>query len=97
MNNETTIWTPISIFLIAIALVVYWIIRESKRKKEWRKKKEVYDAYLAKLEEAYKNSLKGTDKSLALDLGRKYYKMIRNGELTIYDEQAIANDLSTMK
>ncbi|MBC7554353.1 MAG: hypothetical protein H7257_10280 [Taibaiella sp.] len=42
-------------------------------------------------------ALLGTDKGEALRKGRLYYSCIRKGSLTIYDEQAIANDLTTMK
>jgi hypothetical protein len=53
---------------------------------------------LKQLKENYDNSLKGTDKKVALDAGRAYYSALRKDKkLTIYDEQAITNDLSTMK
>jgi hypothetical protein len=45
----------------------------------------------------YEEALKGTDKRAALEAGRKYYAELRYGRLTIYDEQAIANDINTMK
>lgn len=46
----------------------------------------------------YEAALKSDDKTKALELGRKYYSMKRTDKkLTIYDEQAITNDLSTMK
>jgi hypothetical protein len=48
------------------------------------------------LKKKYNEALKGTDKKAALDAGREYYSELRRGKLTIYDEQAIANDLSTM-
>ncbi len=48
------------------------------------------------MNDAYRAAIKSGDKAIALDLGRKYYRYIRNGRLTIYDEQAITNDLSTM-
>ena len=50
------------------------------------------------LRKNYAEALKGTDKEMALMFGRAYYRSLRKPkELTIYDEQAIANDLSTMK
>ena len=50
------------------------------------------------LRKNYNDALKGTNKELALMYGRAYYRSLRKPkELTIYDEQAIANDLSTMK
>lgn len=49
-------------------------------------------------EEDYKNALKGNDKLRALELGRLYYRWSRKDKtLTVYDETAIANDLSIMK
>lgn len=45
----------------------------------------------------YRKALSGTDKSEALRLGRIYYSSLReDGKLTIYDEQAITNDLNSM-
>lgn len=52
----------------------------------------------AQKKEKYMAAIARGDKSAALILGREYYASMRsNGKLTIYDEQAIANDLSTMK
>ena len=46
---------------------------------------------------AYEEALAGTDKADALEKGRDYYRAQRgDGSLTLYDEQAIANDLETM-
>jgi len=50
-----------------------------------------------RLKRNYEMALRGTDKAAALQAGRKYYSFLRGGRLTIYDEQAIANDISTMK
>ena len=49
------------------------------------------------LKRQYDIDLASGNKSKALSSGRAYYKAKRgNGQLTIYDEQAIANDLSAM-
>jgi hypothetical protein len=45
---------------------------------------------------AYDEAIKSGNKAQALDAGRKYHAFIRGGSLTIYDEQAITNDLMTM-
>lgn len=46
----------------------------------------------------YQEALRGTDKHEALAAGRSYHAALRtDGKLTIYDEQAITNDLSAMK
>ncbi len=52
---------------------------------------------MAILKEKYSQAIKKGEKALALDLGRQYYAKLRGGILTIYDEQAITNDLSTIK
>lgn len=48
------------------------------------------------LKEHYEQCLKGTDKKAALNAGRVYHQSLRKNGLTMYDELAIANDLSTM-
>ena len=46
---------------------------------------------------SYTNALKSGNKKRALELGREYYASLReDGRLTIYDEQAIQNDLLSM-
>lgn len=51
-----------------------------------------------KLLSEYKEALAGSNKQNALQRGRAYYAYVRdNGQLTIYDEQALANDLAAMK
>jgi hypothetical protein len=52
---------------------------------------------IKQIKEDYDIALKGTDKKAALEAGRKYYKAARGGQLSIYDEQAITNDINTMK
>lgn len=79
---------PILVFfgtLIAIVLIiaVYFNVRKNKA--------------LQRLWNEYQIALRGSDRRKALDAGRKYYSRLRGGSLTTYDEQAIANDLSTMK
>ena len=46
----------------------------------------------------YDNALSGTSRASALEAGREYYRSLRQfGDLTIYDEQAISNDISVRK
>ena len=45
---------------------------------------------------AYQLAIKSGNKRDALAAGRAYYAKARGGKLTIYDEQALTNDLSTM-
>lgn len=52
---------------------------------------------LRELKQAYEKTLASNNKRAALDAGRAYYSAWReNKTLTVYDEQAIANDLSAM-
>jgi hypothetical protein len=69
---------------IGICYVLYQVSRSKLRKR-------------ARLKSEYEEALRGRDKAKALAAGRAYYQEMRDGKnLTIYDEQAIANDLSTM-
>jgi len=71
------------------------IAEESLQKAEEERQKE--EDYIKTIKEAYENALKNKNKSLALKLGREYYSSLRaDGRLTIYDEQAIQNDLLSM-
>ena len=60
-------------------------------------KKYERELYIDELQQKFKVALNGTDKSEALELGRAYYSAKRGGKLTIYDEQALANDIATMR
>ncbi|MDR0868909.1 MAG: hypothetical protein LBP75_10640 [Planctomycetota bacterium] len=69
------------------ACVAFYVIYKLDRAAVIQRKKETYEA-----------ALQGNDKQLALVAGRAYYAEFRGGKrLTIYDESAIANDISTMK
>lgn len=75
------------ITLIVIVIVVTAFVSGSNSKSK----------KLEALKLDYERSLKGTNKKTALDAGRAYYSALREKQvLTIYDEQAITNDLSTM-
>jgi hypothetical protein len=50
---------------------------------------------LETLWEAYNAARASGDREKALEAGRAYYRR-RRGRLSMYDEQAIANDLNTM-
>lgn len=50
-----------------------------------------------RIRQEYMDAMRRGDKSAALMHGRAYYSRMRGGSLTIYDEQAIANDLASMK
>lgn len=73
------------LFIIIAALIgfVFNLSSNTKRLKE--------------LKSNYYRLLQGTDRRAALAAGRAYYGALRKDKaLTIYDEQAITNDLSTM-
>lgn len=76
------------IVVIIIAVVIIAALASSIGKKD---KTEM-------LKKQYDTALRGSDKATALRAGRDYYGALRSPKpLTIYDEQAITNDLSTMK
>ena len=55
------------------------------------------DTESKKLWSAYQQALKSGNKRDALTAGRAYYAKKRGGKLTLYDEQALTNDLATME
>lgn len=60
-------------------------------------RRKVKNDNIAALKAKYAHALKGHDKGAALAAGRAYYATLRKDrKLTIYDEQAINNDISTM-
>jgi hypothetical protein len=72
------------VVILVVAIVIAAIVMQAKAK--------------AKLKKAYDEALRGTNKKVALDAGRKYYASLRkDGRLTIYDEQAITNDVNAME
>lgn len=78
--------------LILVTLIILGVLaRNFYLNIQWKKE-------MAKRREIYDRALSGTDKKAALEAGRAYYIATRYGNaITIYDEQAIANDLSVMK
>ena len=73
------------LFFLLVLLIIF-IVSEHKKGK-------MLKAY----RKAYQDALNGNDKRKALIAGRAYYSYLRKGTLTIYDEQAINNDINTMK
>jgi hypothetical protein len=71
--------------LAVVVGIIYYFVNASnteERKKLWT---------------AYHLAIKSGDKRAALIAGRAYYAKKRGGKPTSYDEQSIANDLSTME
>ncbi len=78
-----------------IGALLYWLFIYLPQQKA-RKIEEEYQLELKNIKALYDEALKGNDKKEALSLGREYYSKLRRGNLTIYDEQAITNDLHTL-
>lgn len=76
----------LTIIFLCVILLVYFIVSDIRNKKE-----------LQTLKTEYQIALRSGDKQAALIAGRNYYSALRKGKLTIYDEQAISNDLAAMK
>jgi len=91
------------IALIIVAGIVFYFLYKAEQKKRNEvvetiktfEKKEI--EFGAELRHQYSTALQSGDREKALALGKKYYQSLRDGEPTKDDEQAIANDLSTMK
>ena len=90
----------IIVFIFIFGALMTFIYKKHEEAKEIEKEaKEIeeMDRIYNELEREYKKALQNRDKPLALELGRKYYSFYRShGRLTLYDEQAIANDLSSI-
>ncbi|NPE29019.1 hypothetical protein HNV12_13855 [Methanococcoides sp. SA1] len=73
------------------AIVGFFILKFYYRGKKGLKMKE------ERLTREYRQALNGTNRQIALATGREFYKFFRSdGMLTIYDEQAIDNDMKMM-
>jgi hypothetical protein len=74
-------------FIVILLVIVIAVVGNNAKSKE-----------IANLKKKYDDALRSGNKKAALDAGRNYYSKLRNnGKLTIYDEQAITNDLTAMK
>jgi len=76
----------IGVAIVVILLVALYI---------WNNNKRSLQANI--LWDLYQKALRSGEKQHALQAGRRYYSHLRGGRLTIYDEQAINNDLLAMK
>jgi hypothetical protein len=82
---------------IVLGLIFGALMKFIHKKHEDAKAIEKMDRIYDELERAYKKALQNRDKPLALELGRQYYSFYRpDGKSTLYDEQAIANDLASI-
>lgn len=71
----------ILIGIIVVIGVIVYLVNNSKSDKS----QELYTTY--------RRALASKNKAAALEAGRAYYRFKRKDGLSIYDEQAIANDL----
>lgn len=80
----------VSIIVIILIGIVLMALRDNKDNASYREK-------VKHMQHLYDAALKGKDRKAALEAGRSYYSIARKGGApTLYDEQAMANDLSTM-
>ena len=87
MDREVRLYIFVGV-LVAIAVAVLYFYLKSMAKSK---------AEIAEIKNQYAKAIRDGNKALALELGRNYYSKLRGGNLSIYDEQAITNDLSTIK
>lgn len=84
---DTTNMIPYGLATIAGFFVLIFLYRGVRGRKMLKER----------LTKEYQKALKGTNRQEALATGREYYKFLRpDRKLTIYDEQAIDNDMKMM-
>lgn len=89
LNGGDKVPTVIIGLIMTVGTVFLYFYLISQEKNEER---------LERIKTRYYDALKDSDKSEALRLGRIYYGSLRDdGNVIIYDEQAINNDLNSMK
>lgn len=80
MNSPLLIWS----LILLVVFGIYALYRKGK------------NALIREKKAAYDHARKSGDRQAALEAGRRYYAELRGGTLSVYDEQALNNDLSTM-
>ncbi len=87
------------VVLITVASAVFYYFKGIYLKKSEPRQRSGQQEidFDAELRHEYSVALLAGDKERALELGRKYYQNLRDGEPTENDEQAIWRDLSLMK
>ena len=78
--------------LIVLLFVIIGIIVIRKLAKKRRSEQAQH-----RLWSEYRDALRSGDKQSALRLGRQYYSDVRGGKLSMYDEEAMNNDLAAME
>ncbi|UFH52626.1 hypothetical protein [Spirosoma sp. KNUC1025] len=78
------------IVVVTLVAGVLWFLFQHFRKQQQQKQELL-------ITQAYQAAMASGDKEQARTCGRAFYSFFRKGELTLYDEQAIIRDLSSMK
>ncbi len=86
MDREIRLFIYCGIVVLLGIIAIYFFLKSSKKEQ----------AITSEIKLKYEKAIKDGNKVLALTLGRQYYSRLRGGKLSIYDEQAITNDLSTI-
>ena len=82
--------------IIAVAAVIAGFVSYAINKNKTVDRRNEPDVKIA--EENYRKALRGHDKTIALEMGRQYYKLLRNADYSaMYDEIVMANDLAAMR
>lgn len=88
MERGTLVILTIIGITALLALIVILILVKMTRSQKQKS---------AQLKQAYDEAIRSGDRAKALQAGRLYYASFRPGSrLTLYDEQAINNDLQVM-
>jgi len=86
MEYETRMYAFITVVVVLIFFALWWYLNSFRKDQK----------LIAERKQAYDQAIQEGKKRLALQIGREYYAALRGGRLTIFDELAIANDLSTI-
>lgn len=90
----------ITLLFIFSPLIIYILWKFYNRKKKNKKLSHEYvkisQEYVMAKENLRANPKDSLLREAALVAGRRYYASLRNGQLSIYDEQALNNDLLTI-
>ena len=86
MDQQTGPYALITVVVVILIFIVWWYVSAARKDQK----------AIAQRKQAYDRAVQDGNKRLALQTGREYYTALRGGKLTMFDELAIANDLSTI-
>jgi hypothetical protein len=87
MERETRVALFFAALTALFLLIIIWYERKSRS----------HRTAIAQLKQRYEQVIRNGDRKQALQLGREYYSKLRGNTLSVYDEQAITNDLSRIE